>query len=73
MSPDRHSAMPASHSSNPAVKIPRSFRLLQELETGEKGGTGADGSVSYGLADPDDLTMSIWTATILAPPHVPQS
>lgn len=45
--------------------VPRSFRLLEELEKGEKGGFASD--VSYGLADPTDMSMSHWTATILGP------
>lgn len=47
--------------------IPRSFKLLEELEKGEKG-LGAD-SCSYGLADPNDITMKTWNATILGPPN----
>ncbi|SCU84257.1 LADA_0D00716g1_1 [Lachancea dasiensis] len=48
-------------------KIPRSFRLLEELEKGEKG-MGPE-SCSYGLADNDDITMTHWNGTILGPPH----
>lgn len=47
--------------------IPRSFKLLEELEKGEKG-LGSE-SCSYGLADSDDITMSRWNATIIGPPH----
>jgi ubiquitin-conjugating enzyme E2 variant len=50
-----------------AAKVPRNFRLLEELEKGEKG-LGADGC-SYGLTDGDDVMMSNWNATILGPPH----
>lgn len=46
------------------VIVPRSFRLLEELEKGEK---GFSSDVSYGLADPTDMGMSHWTATILGP------
>lgn len=68
------------------AKVPRNFRLLEELEKGEKGlGAGLSAgqrlqntqylmqlleACSYGLADGDDLLMSNWNGTILGPPHV---
>ncbi|RYC53946.1 hypothetical protein CHU98_g12262, partial [Xylaria longipes] len=50
------------------AKVPRNFRLLEELEKGEKG-QGAE-ACSYGLDNPEDLLMSDWNGTILGPPHV---
>lgn len=49
------------------VELPRNFRLLEELEKGEKG--IGDGSCSYGLKSNEDTMMTEWSCTILGPSH----
>eukprot|EP00657_Telonema_sp_P-1_P007705 TRINITY_DN27809_c0_g1_i1.p1 TRINITY_DN27809_c0_g1~~TRINITY_DN27809_c0_g1_i1.p1 ORF type:complete len:142 (+),score=15.70 TRINITY_DN27809_c0_g1_i1:89-514(+) len=49
------------------VIVPRNFKLLEELDTSEKGSI-ADGGVSYSLVDPLDSTLSNWTSSVVGPP-----
>mmetsp|Transcript_24638 Transcript_24638/g.30149 ORF Transcript_24638/g.30149 Transcript_24638/m.30149 type:complete len:143 (+) Transcript_24638:349-777(+) len=52
------------------VVVPRSFKLLDELEQGEKG-QGIPhphaGFISFGLVDSSDMTLSAWNASIIGP------
>lgn len=49
------------------IDRPRNFKLLEELEKGEKGLSAQ--SISYGLSNQEDITMTNWNGTILGPPH----
>ena len=52
------------------VVVPRSFKLLEEIEQGEKG-TGIEqahsGFISYGMKDPTDITLTFFTCSIIGP------
>ena len=59
----------AAGGSGEIIIVPRNFKLLEELEKVEKGNT--DMSISYGLVESDDITLSHWQCTILGPMNSP--
>merc|ERR1711871_175976 len=51
--------------SSDAVIVPRSFRLLDELEKGQEAERAS--SLSWGLAQEDDMSLTHWNGTIFGP------
>ncbi|KAL7672221.1 hypothetical protein ACOME3_007115 [Neoechinorhynchus agilis] len=47
------------------VVVPRSFKLLDEYEDSNRG--GSDGTISWGLETEDDASMTNWNGMIIGP------
>lgn len=63
--PARASPAPPSAKDLNKVIVPRSFKLLDELERGQKAERASQ--VSWGLARDDDATLTDWNGTIFGP------
>lgn len=57
--------VPAAPADPNAVVVPRNFRLLDELERGQKAERAS--SLSWGLAREDDMSLTDWNGTIFGP------